>query len=219
MRILFILLCLVVLPVTAQASPWPRAAGEWFVGSTFGLENSFAGWRHFSEIYGEFGASGQLTMATQLRLSPGARRADLMARWHPRAGTEAPPLGLGAGLRLQPGGSERVHLLLAAHLGHGFDTGFGNVWARMDLQLQTRPAQPFSPVELSLAGQLGVRNPGGFIGMLSVTGKRRNGASVLELAPVIGREIGRRHTLVLGLTASPAAPRARSASLSLWSRF
>lgn len=219
MRFLLTLLWLIALPVTAQASPWPRAAGEWFVASTFGLERSATDRQHFAEIYAEYGLTGQLTLTTQLRHSPGGWRGDLLARWHPRAGGEAPPFGFGAGIRLQPGGADRALLLLAAHLGRGFDTRRGNVWARMDLQMQARPAQMASPVELSLSGQIGVRNARGLIGMVSVTGKWRNGTSALELSPSVGREIGRRHTLVLGLTASPSAPRARSAQLSLWSRF
>lgn len=219
MRLVFALFCLCILPVTAQAGAWPRAEGGWFVASTFGQERAGAGWQRYAEVYAEYGASERLTLATQFRHSPGGWRGDLIARWHPGAGGDTLPFGLGAGIRLQPGGADRALVLLAAHLGRGFDTRLGNVWTRLDLQMQARPAQPAALAELSLSGQLGFSTGRGLIGMVSVTGKRRNGTSELEVSPAIGHEIGHRHTLVLGLSASPSAPQARRAQLSLWSRF
>jgi len=219
MRLVLILLCLLSLPLSAQASPWPRAAGGWFVSGTVGQERAASGWQLFGDVYVEYGATARLTLASQLRHGPGHWRGDLLARWHPGAGPGIPPFGLSAGIRLQPDGTDRALVLLAAHLGRGFDTRLGNVWTRLDLQTQTRPTQPASPVEFSLSGQLGIRSTRGLIAMASLTGKRRNGAATLELSPAIGHEIGRAHTLVLGLTASPSTPQVRSAQLSLWSRF
>lgn len=219
MRHLFFMLWLAFLPLAAQAGPWPRDTGSWFVSTAYGQERAVSRWRHFAEIYAEYGATERLTLAAQLRHGAGGRYGDLLARWHPGTGGNAPPFGLGAGLRLQPGGTDQALLLLAAHLGHGFDIQGRNAWTRLDLQMQARPAQPLSPIEWSLSGQLGLRDARGLIGMVSVTGKRRNGASLFEVSPAIGHEIGRRHTLVLSLTATPSAPQMRSAQLSLWSRF
>lgn len=219
MRFLFAFLCLIALPLAAQAGPWPRPQGTWFIASTFGQERVAAGWERYGDFYTEYGLTDRLTLASQLRHTPRGWRGDLLARWHPGASARAPPSGLAAGLRLQPQSADRALLLFGAHAGHGFATRLGNAWTRLDVQLQARPAQPTSLVELSFSGQLGFQSAGGLLGMVSVTGKRRGGASIFELTPAIGHDIGHGRTLVLGLTASPSMPQVRSAQLSLWSRF
>lgn len=216
MRLLLVLMWLLALPPSAQAGPWPRDNGTWFVASTVGRERGAAGWLHYGELYAEHGFRDRLTLVTRLRNTAVGWRGDLVARWYPLA--TGPPLGLSAGLRLLPSGAEPAHLLLAAHLGRGFDTRAGNLWARLDLQTQSRPSRPGRPVELSLSGQVGLRHASGWLGIVAATGKRRGSFATLELSPQIGREIGR-HTVVLGLSAEPSAPRNRHLQLSLWSRF
>jgi len=219
MRVVLAFFCLMALPLSAAASPWPRAQGGWFVASTIGLERAGPGRQRFGEIYAEYGATGQLTFATQLRHSPGGWRGDLLARWHPGARENAPPFGLSMGFRLRPGGSERALLLYGAHLGHSLDTPLGNVWTRLDVQMQAGSARPASPVELSLSGQMGLRDTRGFLGFVTATGKRRHGTTTLELSPAIGFEIAPARTVVMSLSASPSTPRMRSARLTLWSQF
>jgi len=216
MRLLLVLLWLLALTPCAHAGPWPRDNGTWFTASTIGRERGAAGWQHYSEFYAEHGFRDRLTLATQLRNTAAGWRGDIVARWHPFA--TGPPLGLIAGLRLLPFGAERAHLLFAAHLGRGFETRFGNLWTRLDLHTQSRPARLSRPVELSLSAQVGLRHTSGWLGVMTATGKRRGNFTTLELSPQIGREIGR-HTMVLGLSAEPSAPQNRRLQLSLWSRF
>lgn len=219
MRLLLALLTLLLLPAPAQAGPWPREAQGWFLATSMGQERVGAARQTFGDLYAEYGATGRLTLAAQLRHIPGGWRGDLIARFHPQPAGFALPFGLSAGTRFQPGRADRALLLFGAHLGQGFDTRAGNLWARLDMQMHTRPAQLTNPVELSLSGQLGFRSARGLLGMVSLTGKRRNGVSRLELAPAIGHEIGRAHTLVLGLTAASHSRSVTSAQLALWSRF
>lgn len=216
MRFLLVLMWLLALPPSAQAGPWPRDHGTWFIASTIGRERGAAGWQHYGELYAEHGVRDRLTLATQLRNTAAGWRGDLVARWHPLA--TGPPLGLSAGLRLLPSGAEPAHLLLAAHLGRGFDTRFGNLWTRLDLLTQSRPTRLSRPVELSLSGQVGLRHASGWLGIMTVTGKRRGSFTTLELSPQIGREVGR-HAVVLGLSTESSAPHDRHLQLSLWSRF
>ena len=216
MRLLLVLMWLLALPPFAHAGPWPRDNGTWFITSTIGRERGAAGWQHYAELHAEHGFRDRLTLATRLRNTAAGWRGDLVARWHPLA--TGPPLGLSAGLRLLPSGAERAHLLLTAHLGRGFDTRLGNLWTRLDLQTQSRPARLSRPVELSLSGQVGLRHTSGWLGIMTATTKRRGSFTTLELSPQIGREVGR-HTVVLGLSAEPSAPHNRHLQLSLWSRF
>lgn len=219
MRALLIVFLLITPSLPALAGPWPREARGWFVATTLGQERTGAGRQLFGELYAEYGAAPQLTLAMHLQHSPGSQRGDLLARWHPRTERLSLPFGLSLGARLNPGCGDRYLLLAAAHLGHGFDLRQGNAWARLDLQMQARPTEITRPVELSLSGQLGLRTAQGLLGMVSLTHTRRNRGSVLELSPAIGQEIGRNQTLVLSLTARPVSRRVTSAQLSVWSRF
>lgn len=220
MRIVIALLCLFAMPpLPAQASPWPRTPGTWFMATTLGLERSASGRQRYSELYAEYGANDQLTLATQLRHTHRGWRADLLARWHPGVGTSAPPFAFSAGVRFYPGSTDQAFVVLGANVGQGFDTPLGNVWTRLDVNTLSRADRLANPVELSLSGQAGLRSGGGLLALMTITAKRRSGETFLELSPQIGHEIGRRHTLLLGVTTTPTTPRQTSAQLSLWSRF
>ncbi|KPQ06064.1 MAG: hypothetical protein HLUCCA12_12705 [Rhodobacteraceae bacterium HLUCCA12] len=220
MRVLAALCLLIMLPVSAVAGPWPREAQGWFVSTSYGRERDAAGdWHATGDVYAEYGAHERLTIAAQLRRSPAGWRGDLGLRWHPAPRRLAVPFGLGAGLRHQPGGRERFLLMLGAHVGHGFDTALGSAWARLDLQMQLPPDRLVRPAEMSLTAQLGLEAGGGLMGMIGLTAKRRGTTTRFEVAPAIGHALGRRHTLVLGATATPSNRRIGNVQLSVWSRF
>ncbi|MCC5969582.1 MAG: hypothetical protein JJU15_06505 [Pararhodobacter sp.] len=189
------------------------------MSSSLGQERHATGWQRFGEVYGEYGATAEVTLAMHMRHTPGTWRGDVLARWHPALDGFSLPFGLSLGGRLEGSGANRALVLLGAHLGQGFDSRIGNIWTRLDLQMQSRPAQLTRPLELSLSGQVGLRTEGGGLGLLSLTHKRRNGTSALEFSPVIGHEIGRARTLVLGMTARSSSPGIASVQLSLWSQF
>lgn len=217
--VLFSLLFLFAAPQGVSAGPWPREAQRWFLSATTGLDRGGAGWLRFSDLYAEYGLTERVTMVAQMRRAANGWRGDLIARWHPPLSGFALPVGLGVGARLNPAGADRLHFLLFGHLGRGVDTRRGNLWTRLDLQVQTRPSQPARPVDLSLSAQVGFRSNHGVLGMLSLRQNHRNRTAIIELSPAIGIEVSQAHTLALSVTTSPAGRRVNSAQLSLWSRF
>lgn len=189
------------------------------MSTTTGMDRGGAGWLRFSDLYAEYGLTERVTLAAQMRRAANGWRGDLIARWHPPLSGFALPFGLAAGARSNPGGADRLQLLLFAHLGHGVDTRCGNLWTRLDLQALTLPSHPADPVELSLSAQVGFRSDHGIFGMLSLRQHYRNGTATIELLPAIGLAVSQTHTLALSVTATPEGRRVSSAQLSLWSRF
>ncbi|MCC5987642.1 MAG: hypothetical protein JJT95_08160 [Pararhodobacter sp.] len=201
----------------ATAGPWPREAGQGFFA--FNLEPpARRGERpERQQAYGEYGLRPRLTLAAKLERRSAGQQREVTLRWHPPDLPGALAWGLAAGLRQgrAPGDGRRA--LLGLSLGRGFETPFGNAWARADITALAASSPPGPGREVELAAQIGLSHEG-WIGMFGVTHDHGSDGTHTRLRPALGYEITERLTLLGEATLAPGGRR-EGLALTLWSRF
>jgi hypothetical protein len=211
------LLISLALPQPALAGPWPRAQGEGFLSFTSSLPAALRSRPDRMEAYAEFGLRPRLTLAAGLEFRPAAKRLDLLARWHPPDLPLGLVWGIGLGLRLTPDDSVRHRAMLGLDLGHGFQTGMGNVWTRAGIRLLAGRGPDGMERDLDLSAQIGLRR-GAWIGMVGLTQYRNRWGNQTRLRPALGYEVSPRLTLTGEAVLAPGIGY-ETLRLSLWSRF
>lgn len=240
-RWLVLLPLAVMLAFPAQAGPWGREPGSAFLSFSLGFEDSDFGQRGYGQAYGELGWARGLVSAVRLRLDGpvgeegrGDAEADVLLRWHP-GWTDAVALGFEGGVRGETGAlledGTRVAAgfgLAAVHLGRGLQTPWGDGWTRLTLSVERPlgltlsadqpPGQEVRSRREALV-QMGLRTPGGWLGLASLSVFEEGGERTVKLAPALGRQLGGGRDIVLELTVERGGAGTRGAALSFWQAF
>ena len=201
----------------ASAGPWPREGGTWFVALSFDRVHRPVAVRGPAALYAEYGMPGRRVLAFAIEEGPGARRADLLLRWHPADLPGGLALGLTGGLRLSPRDPVRWRAIGGAEAGRGHDTAIGSLWLRTGVRVLVGRTQGGWQADLDLSAQMGLRR-GAWIGMVGLTHYRAPGQRQTRLRPALGYEVHSRLTL-LGEAAVARGGGIDSLRLSVWSRF
>ena len=212
-----LLILALALGSAARAGPWPRDPGTGFAALSFGQARLPVARRGPVDLYVEYGLPGRRVLAFAVEAGAGARRADLLVRWHPpdRAGGLA--VGLTAGLRLSPRDAARWRLIGGVELGRGWDTPAGNLWLRAGARVLTGRTAAGWDTDLDLSAQLGLRR-GDWLGLLGLTQYRDRTGHRTRLRPALGYDVHPRLTLVGEAVLAPGTG-VEGVRLSLWSRF
>lgn len=231
MRVALSLLLATILSHTAaQAGPWPRDAGAWFLSAQGVAEWGGGTVAHrTARLYGEHGLTPRLTLGGKVELGEGGhggRAGEVFARWHPAHPFDWLEIGveLALGARQEwpaPSGAahgretEMTHRA-SLHLGRSLESPIGNGWGRLSLSAIGAGQRRF--VEREIHAQLGLRPTEGTLAMVSASAYRDAYDTTLKLTPAIGRDFGNGYTAVMEFTISPSLP-TRALSLGLWREF
>ena len=220
-----------VLALPAAAGPWGRDPGDAFLAFSLGVEDSDFGQRGYGQAFGELGWEGGVVSAVRLRLDGpvgeegrGDAEADVRVRWHP-GWTDAVALGFEGGLKgetgalLEDGTRAGAGFWLAAvHVGRGLQTPWGAGWTRLTLSAE-EPLGLIGRSRREALVQMGLRTPGGWLGLASLSVFDEDGERTVKLAPAVGRSLGAGRDLVLELTVERGGAATRGLALSFWQAF
>jgi hypothetical protein len=204
---------LVCLAATAQAGPWPRAAGETFVDG--GVEIPLRDGDGYAGLYAEYGLQPRLTIGLDL----GGDRADMtkaLAFLRVPLGAETGPwrraLEIGAGLA-----EDRAALRPGISLGRGLRLWDHDAWISLDSRAVVLANRRTG---WSSDATLGLNRPGGDKVIVQLrAGRAVGGDPYLDFAPayVLAGQSGRH--LLLGVAADLRDGERIGARIGLWHRF
>ena len=229
----------VLLAVTAagaaQAGPWPRAPGAWFVAPEFSIDRSADLHQLRWQIYLERGLHANWVLGGKLEQDGGWREslrasgqgmsrsragAELFLRYHPDLWRDHLASGVELALRSRPASEEAPRSWQprgALHLGRGFELPGVQAWTR--LSLDAAPARPGQGWDWGGMAQAGLDWPELGLVWLSAGVSRTDGTIIRRLTLSGGYRVTVRTTLTLGYSQTSGQWREQGLRLGLWQSF
>ncbi len=216
-------LCLaLVLSMTtsAAAGPWPRGAGNVFLGPKLVQTED---WRA-AEFYGEYGFTERLTLGAKLTWrDDDIRDVELFSRWHLHDLGGAHPVSVEFGTRARLSDDlleRRPRATAALHYGMGFAQPLHGGWLTVTLRgTQPPPADTLSRVIVDLDAELALRPIERGILSARVEQHFAAGEGYVTLVPGLGWEFGESATVMAQGTFDPSGDAEPGLRLGLWLDF
>ncbi|NYS26792.1 hypothetical protein HUK65_17640 [Rhodobacteraceae bacterium 2376] len=221
--------------MAADAGPWPRGQGQWFVAPEFSLNRGDAERQLRWQVYMEHGLAADWVLGAKLEQDGGWQEnlrasamnlgrsgtgAEVFVRYHPGLWADSTPWGMELALRSLPGSGDmgrNWQPRAALHLGRGFPLQRLQVWTR--LSLDAAPGRGGHGWDWGGMAQAGLDLPDLGLVWLSAGISRTDGTVIRRLTLQGGYRITEATTLTLGYSQTFGTWREQGLRLGLWREF